>query len=228
MGAIKVSFKQRYYNIDIECCSNIKKELERKQRNYHKKTGKNFKFHCCFCYQLKTLNFIEPVNHKNEETKFTCKECFKNRKSSVINSQKFSLFSTIKPPQEAKFNEIQSPPFKVNETINEGDYVINENSDSEKTEVSSNEDLKLFEIGEEFTNDRRIEKYQNEIEILKNEVESLKLQLDRDDKDLEYYINESNRSWKMCNKLVTEIIDLVDELGNEEISRNKKYRRNSI
>jgi len=225
MGVIKVSFKQRYYNIDIKCCSRNQKQLIRQKKNYYEKTGKKFEFHCCFCYKLKTLNFIEPVDYKIENTKFTCKDCFNNGKSSVVESHKFQLFSTIKPPiEEEKIHKKQLPHSSF-----EDDYVIvNEDSDSEKTETNSNEDLKLFEIGEEFMNDRQIERYQNEIEALKVEVESLKSQINRDDEDIEFYRNESCHSWNLRAKLVTEIIDLADELAVNEIKKGKRYRRQSI
>jgi hypothetical protein len=231
MGAIKVNSRQRNHNIDIECCLRMRNQLIYKRNNYYKKTGKNFEFHCCYCNDLKTLNFIEPVNYTIEDTKFTCRECFNSEKSTIKcpNIKEFSPFSTIKPIKISKTQLIEK------------DYVIvDKDSDSEKTFTEEptqkysrenfdyDEDLKLFEIGEEFTNERQIERYQNEIEALKEQIESLKSQIERDDEDIKFYRNESNCSWKMCNKLVTEVIDLADELEKDKIVIGQRKRRNSV
>jgi len=209
----------------------MQSQLFYKKNNYYIKTGKKYDFHCCYCYNSKTLNFVEPVNYTIEDTKFTCRECFNSGKSTVKcpNIKGFSPFSTIKPTKISKTQLIEK------------DYVIiNKDSDSEKTFTEEpiqkysrenfdyDEDLKLFEIGEDFTNKRRIEKYQNEIDALNEQIESLKSQIERDDKDIEFYRNESNRSWKMCNKLITGIIDLADELEKDKIVTDQRNRRNSF
>lgn len=229
MGAIKVTFKQRNNNINVNCCPNKKNQIHSQRGNYQRKTGKIFKFHCCFCYELKTLNFVEPVNFTIENTKFTCKECFESNSSTILypNFKGFYPFSTIKL-HKSEVKQINVENISQCEPIDEEYVIANEDSDSEKTETNSNEDLKLFEIGEEFMNDRQIERYQNEIEALKIEVESLKSQINRDDEDIEFYRNESCHSWNLRAKLVTEIIDLADELAVNEIKKGKRYRRQSI
>lgn len=193
MGAIEVSKKQRYHNQFIRCCPQKKNEIQTKKEKWQlAHPGKNaFAYHCCSCYYLKLLRHIEPVDVKDQKTKFICQICDEKGKS-------------IKQSEESSDSD--------------------EARTDTRSDISYNEDIRLFEIGEEFINERQIEKYQNENNFLKSEIKNLKEEIVNLESDVKWYRNNDQSNWIKCNKLLNDL-ELVRENEKKLLEKLNNYCR---
>ena len=212
---------QRFYNIDFKCCPYSKEQIIRDRRAYTQRTGKSsFYYHCCKCKRSKRLANLDTID--DTYMNLWCENCLKDKSDDeyvIVKNEGTISKSTNSESSFSEENDNLKSFGLDDESIRKFclEYFSINNSHYFK-------DLQRQLIDNKQKFDKSIKDRDSKIQNLKDEIANL-------EGDINYYRNESNRSWKKCNTLLKEleIVKNNEKRILEELNDTRpRKRRHSI